>query len=157
MSCEITSSCKHRHDQSWMLWITCISIVSFAKNDWVKLKPLRLADTCVNDSLWVIASSCRHRLDQSWMLRIVCNSILSYAKNNRDKLKPLRLADTSYHACILFDSRIKSTTVLVSCGSNLVSKSIANNDNKQNNTTSQALTQRSQASHLRRPWNGWVW
>jgi hypothetical protein len=65
------------------------------------------------------------------MLQIFCNSILSYAKNNRVKLKPLRLADTSYHACVFSDSRIESTTVCISCGSNVVSRSIANNDYKQ--------------------------
>ena len=76
------------------------------------------------------------------MLRIVCDSILSCAKNNRVKFKLLRLADTSYHACVLSDSGIKSTTVLVSCGSNVVSKLIANNDDKQNDTAYQAMTQK---------------
>ena len=74
------------------------------------------------------------------MLRIVCNSILSYAKNNRVKLKPLRLADTSKHACVLSDSGIESTTVLVSCGSNLVLRSIANNDDEQNDTTTRVFS-----------------
>ena len=142
MSCDITFSCKHWHDQAWILWITCESIVSYAKNNRVKLKPLRLADTSPNDPLWVIASSCRHWHDQLWMLEIVCKSILSCAKNNQVKLKPLRLADTSYHACVLFNSRTELMTALISCGSNVVLKSIANNDDKQNNTTSQTLPQK---------------
>ena len=76
------------------------------------------------------------------MLWIVCDSILSYAKKNQVKLKPLRLADTSYHVCVLLDSKIDSMTVLVLCGSNVVSWLIANNDNKQNKMTSQALPQK---------------
>ena len=85
-------------------------------------------------SEWLL-SSCTHWHDQLWMLQIVCDSILSFAKNNRVKLKPLRLADTSYYTCVLSDSGIESTTALVSCGFNVVSRSIPNNENKQNNTT----------------------
>ena len=89
-----------------------------------------------------ITSSCKHWHDQVWMLWTACNSILSYAKNNQVKLKPLRLADTSKHTCVLSDSGIESITVCISCGSNVVLRSIASNDDKWNNTTPQTLPQK---------------
>jgi hypothetical protein len=93
------------------------------------------------------------------MLWIACNSILSYAKNNRVKLKPHRLADTSYHACVFSDSGIESMTVCISCGSNVVSRLIANNDYKRKDTTSQALQQKlsSNPSQVSLRWVGLIY
>ena len=43
------------------------------------------------------------------------------------------------HVFVFSDSGIESTTVLVSCGSNLVLRLIANNDDEQNDTTTGAF------------------